>query len=64
LLQSIPTGVHVLPDLLGCVDKLLYADHDVKDRENFQELKQQVYMERRGINVTEIPILEHKQWIT
>jgi hypothetical protein len=35
VLPCIPTGVQVLPDFLGCIDKLCYVDHDVKDRDKF-----------------------------
>jgi hypothetical protein len=37
VLLCIPAGVKVLLDLLRCIDKLCYADHDVKDIEKFPE---------------------------
>jgi hypothetical protein len=56
--------VTILPNILGCVEKLRYADHDVADRDKFPEFEPQVYMERKGISVSGVPILEPKQWIT
>jgi hypothetical protein len=49
VLPCIPTGVKVVTDLLGCVDKLCYSDHDVRDTDKFPEFMQQVYLERRGV---------------
>jgi len=43
---------------------LRYADHDLKDIEKISNIVQQVYMERKRVNVTGIPILEPKKWIT
>jgi hypothetical protein len=56
--------VTILPNILGCVEKLRYADHDVADRDKFIEFEPQVYMERKGISVSGVPILEPKKWIT
>jgi hypothetical protein len=53
----------ILPDILGCVDKLKYSDHDVTDRDKFPEFAPQVYMERKGTSSSGVPILEPKQWI-
>jgi hypothetical protein len=36
VLPHIPEGVHATTGLLGYVDKLRYADHDVSDTENSQ----------------------------
>jgi hypothetical protein len=49
--------------MLGCVDKLKYADHDITDRDNFHEFAPHVYMERKGTTPSGVPILEPKQWI-
>ena len=34
-LPRIPKGVMILPGILECVDKLMYPDHDIKDRDKF-----------------------------
>jgi hypothetical protein len=54
----------ILPDILGCVEKLKYFDHDVTDKDKFPEFVPQVYMERKGTSSSGVPILEPKQWIT
>ena len=49
--------------MLGYVDNLCYANHDVKGTDKFPEFVQHVYMEIKGVSVTRIPILEPKQSI-
>jgi hypothetical protein len=53
----------ILPDILGCVEKMRYSDHDVIDREHFPEFMPQVYMERKVTSSSGIPILEPKYLI-
>jgi hypothetical protein len=55
--------VKILPNILGCVEKLRYIDHDIADRDKFFEFEQLVYMESKGVGSYGIPILEPKQWI-
>jgi hypothetical protein len=54
----------ILPGIMGCVEKLKYADHEIVDMEKFLEFSPQVYMERKGTNSSGVPILDPKQWIT
>jgi hypothetical protein len=35
-LPRIPEGVIVLPNIVGCVEKLQYSSHDVVDKDNFK----------------------------
>jgi hypothetical protein len=63
VLLGILVSVKVLPNFLGCVDKLCYADHDVRDRDKFPEFEPQVYLERKEASSIGVPILEPKQWI-
>jgi hypothetical protein len=49
--------------LLGCVEKLRYADHDVSDTEKLPEFAQQVYMESRGIRPFGDPMMQPKKWV-
>jgi hypothetical protein len=60
----IPELIIIVEDMLGCVPKLRYADHDVTEVAKFPELAQEVYMENRGSTSKGIPIMEPKQWIT
>ena len=62
-LPRIPEGVIVLPNIVGCVEKLQYSGHYVVDKDKFQELDPQVYLEIKGIIVTGVLIIEQKQWI-
>jgi hypothetical protein len=39
---------------------LRYADHEIEDRDKFHELEPQVYMERKEISSSGVPILEPK----
>jgi hypothetical protein len=55
--------VTILPNILGCVEKMRYANHDVADRDKFHEFEPHVYMESKGISVIGILIMEPKQWI-
>jgi hypothetical protein len=59
----IPDSVVIVEDMLGCVPKLWYVDHDVTEVAKFPELAQEVYMENRGSTSKGIPIMEPKQWI-
>jgi hypothetical protein len=63
MLPHILLGIKVLPDLLGCVDKMRYTEHNVKYTDKFLDLVQQVYLERKGVSLIGVPILEPKQWI-
>jgi hypothetical protein len=38
----------VLPYFLGCVDKLCYVDHDVKDRDKFPNLSNKYTWREKG----------------
>jgi hypothetical protein len=60
----IPDSIIVLEDMMGCVPKLKYADHDVTEVETFPELAQEFYMENTGLTSKGILIMEPKQWIT
>ena len=51
-LPCILEGVTVLCNIVGCVEKIRYSCHDVTDKEKFQELDLQVYMEIKWISVT------------
>jgi hypothetical protein len=51
------------PGLLGCVEKLRYAYHDVSDTIKFPEFAQQVYMESLGTGPLGDLVLQAKQWI-
>ena len=62
-LPCIPEGVIVLLDIVGCVEKLGYSSHYAVDKDKFQELDPQVYLEIKGIIVTGVLIIEQKQWI-
>jgi hypothetical protein len=59
-LSQIPEGVKVLDDMLGCMKKLKYVDHDVADRGKFPKFAQQVYMESEGEGLEGDPIPEPK----
>jgi len=63
-LPCIQEGVTILPNILGCVEKLRYAYHDGTNRDKFHEFEPHVYMERKWISVIGVPILEPKWWIT
>jgi hypothetical protein len=63
VLPCIPEGVQATAGLLGCIDKLRYADHDVSDTGKFPEFMQQVYMEILGTGPLGDPVLQPKQWI-
>jgi hypothetical protein len=64
VLPHIPAGVQVLPNLLGCIDKLRYADQDVKYTDKFPEFENKCTQESKGTGPSGDPILEPKQWIT
>ena len=51
-LPCILEGVTILPNIVGCIEKIRYSGHDVTDKDKFQESDPQVYMERKGISVT------------
>jgi hypothetical protein len=55
--------VTTLPNILGCVEKLRYANHDVENRDKFYEFEPQVYMDSKGISEERVPILEPKKLI-
>jgi hypothetical protein len=63
VLPCIPEGVQATPGLLGCIEKLRYADHDVSDTRKFPEFAQQVYMEILGTGPLGDLVLQPKQWI-
>jgi hypothetical protein len=54
--------VCITANLLGCVEKLGYSDHDVTDTDKFLEFSKQVYLENMGIGPFGEPILQPKQW--
>jgi hypothetical protein len=62
-LPQIPNEFNVVGDLLGCVNKVKYYDHDVTDTDKFPEFAQQVYMESKGVGPSGDPIMELKHWI-
>ena len=62
-MSQISEGVKVLDDMLGCVNKLKYVDHDVPNKGKFHEFMQQVYMESKGEGAEGDPIMEPKNWI-
>jgi hypothetical protein len=62
VLPHIPEGVQVMPNLLGCVERLRYSDHDVVDAGKFPEFVQQVYLDSIGTCPFGDPILQPKQW--
>ena len=43
-LPRIPEGVIVVPNIIGCVEKLRYLERDVVDKDKFHELYPQIYM--------------------
>jgi hypothetical protein len=38
-LPHIPEGVKIFPKILGCIEKMRYADHDVAERDKFPEFE-------------------------
>jgi len=62
VLPCIPEGVPATPTLLGCIERLRYADHDVSDTKKFLEFVQQVYIESLGTWPFGDPILHPKKW--
>jgi hypothetical protein len=62
VLLRIPEGEQAMPDLLGCVEKLRYSDHDVVDMDKFPEFARQVYLDNVGTGPFGDPILQPKQW--
>jgi hypothetical protein len=62
VLPRITEGVHTTTNLLGCVEKLWYSDHDVTDVDKFREFSKQVYLDNVGIGPFDDPILQPKQW--
>jgi hypothetical protein len=48
VLPCIPEGVQAMPNLLGCVERLRYSDHDVADVDKFPEFARQVYLDSVG----------------
>jgi hypothetical protein len=62
VLSCIPEGLHTMPNLLGCVEKLCYLDHDVADMDKFLEFAIQFYLENVGIGPFDDPIFQPKQW--
>jgi hypothetical protein len=49
-----------MANLLGCVEKLQYSDHDVTDMKNFLEFTEQFYLDRVGIGPFGDPIFQQK----
>jgi hypothetical protein len=65
MLPHIPDVVIVVEDMLGKVEKLKYADHDVTDTTKFPDLVQEIYLENKEeVGPSGNPILEPTQWIT
>jgi hypothetical protein len=63
VLSCIPHGVQATPSLLGCIERLWYAYHDVFDNNKFPEFAQQVYMESLGMGPLGYPVLHPKHWV-
>jgi len=59
-LPHIPKGVTILPNILGCVERLRYTNYGVVDKDKFPEFEPQVYMENKGTSTVRVSILETK----
>jgi hypothetical protein len=62
-LPHIHEGVKIMGNMLGCVNKFKYDDHDVTYMGKFLEFTQQVYMEIKRAIPSRDPIMGPKQWI-
>jgi hypothetical protein len=62
VLPRILEGVCITTNLLGCVEKLWYSDHNVTDMDKFPEFAKQVYLDSVGTRPFDDPILQSKQW--
>jgi hypothetical protein len=60
-MPHIPDSFVVVEDMLGCVPKLKYVDHDVTERAKLLYLAQYFYMENMGSTSKGIPIMDPKQ---
>jgi len=49
VLPHIPEGVRVTDNMLGCVEKIGYSNHDVTDMEKFLEFEKRFYLDTVGI---------------
>jgi hypothetical protein len=58
VLPHIPEGVQATPNLLGCMERLRYSDHDVADVDKFPEFARQVYLDSVGTGPFGDPILQ------
>jgi hypothetical protein len=56
----IQEGVQAMPNLLGCMEKLHYSDHDVVDMDKFPEFASKVYLDSVGTGPFGDPILQPK----
>jgi hypothetical protein len=59
-MPHIPNSVIIVEDMMGCVPKLWYVDHDVTNISKFLELAHEVYMENKGSTSKVISIMEPK----
>jgi hypothetical protein len=64
VLPCIREGVKATPTLLGCVERLIYSDHDVSDTRKFLEFVSQVYMGSLGKRPIKDLFLQPKKWVT
>jgi hypothetical protein len=62
VLPCILEGVRIMANLLGCMEKLWYSDHDVTDMDKFPEFAKKVYLDTVGIGPFDEPIVQPKQW--
>jgi hypothetical protein len=56
-------GVHITTNVLGCVEKLQYLDHDVTDMDKFLDFSNKVYLDSVDIGPFGEPIVQPKQWV-
>jgi hypothetical protein len=52
-----------MPNLLGCMEKLQYLDHNVTDVDIFPEFVRQVYLDNVGTGPFGNPIFQLKLWV-
>jgi hypothetical protein len=64
LAVHIPEGVCTTPNLLGCMQKLWYSNHNVADMDKLPEFARKVYLDSVGTGPFGDPILQPKQWET
>jgi len=57
MLSHILDVIIVVEDMLGKVEKLKYADHNVMDTTKFQVLEEEIYLENKEVRSLGNPIL-------